>query len=382
MAVPTVTVSGTALSVDAAGTPIAANLTGGVAGDIAVVFIALDQASPATITANGAGWTKRVDVTSFDLAWPTDATTGIQGASLTTVTLSGTLWRASTDGVALAHTSEVIGGQTYAVYTQYDFVATTQFVYLDVPYIKFVRCRFACSGTVNNTSAMVQGPVELSAVIFEDCSFDGGATAHNRGVQSDHGDITVRRCNFQRCGNAAVEKNDTSGLSSLDVSDSYITEVKGWPPSEHVDGLQIGAGRNFTARHNTIWIQPYNGADGDTANVSNSCIGCWAELGHVTGDVLITDNQMSGGGSIMYVEQKAGFLFQGTVTVSNNRFIRDHFASLQGAQYNPTTGHAAVWFVLAPPGRPASLSGAGTGWTGNTWENGVIVTLAEAITST
>lgn len=367
MAIPTVTVSGTAVSTDAAGTPIAANLTGGVAGDIAVVFIALDQNLPATITANGSGWTKRADVVSYALAWPDDTNTGVQSASLTTVTLSGTVWRASTDGLGITSTTEVIGGNTYVVYTQYSFAGTTQYLYLDVPYVKFVRCKFHDTGAVNNTSALVQGPIELLSAIFEDCTFDGGGAGgtRNRGVSADHGDITVRRSRFQFCGEAAIEKNDTSGLWSMDVSDSFITEDRGWPPAQHVDGLQMGGGRNFTARHNSILIAPYGGATGDQTYVSNSCIGLFAELGHFTGDVNIINNIVDGGGACFYIQEKASFRFQGAVNVTANVIWRSLNGEIPGG---------AVFFILYPNGLPAALN-----WAGNAYDDGTSLSLAQAV---
>lgn len=364
MAVPTVTVSGTAVSTDAAGTPIAANLTGGVAGDIAVVFIALDQNLPATITANGSGWTKRADVVSYALAWPDDTNTGVQSASLTTVNLTGTLWRASTDGANIASTTEVIGGQTYVVYTQFDFVSTTQYLYLDVPYIKFVRCRFTASGVVNNTGAVVQGTSTMNAVIVEDCTFDGGFSNRNRGLHSDHGDITVRRSRLTHCGEAAVEKNDTTGLWSVEVSDSFITEDQLWPPGQHVDGLQMGGGRSFTARHNTILIAPYGGSNTDQTYVSNSCIGLFAELGHFTGDVTIDNNIVAGGGACFYIQEKASFHFQGAVNATANVIWRSLNGNIPGG---------AVFFVLYPNGLPPALN-----WSANAYDDGTSLSLAQA----
>lgn len=121
----------------------------------------------------------------------------------------------------------------------------------------------------------------------------------------------------------------------------------------------MGAGKDFIARRNTIHIEPYGATDGDTNYVSNSCIGLWAELGDVTGTVLIEGNHLAGGGCLMYIEQKAGFRFKGSVTVSGNVFDRTRFPALGG--------NAAIWHDVAPLGNPPLT------WTGNKYEDGTTI---------
>src|SRR5258706_2913180 len=84
MAVPTVAGTGTNTSTNANVTPLSANLAAGITGDIVVVFIAADGGM--NVTANGAGWTKQVDVIGSPppSSFPTIANTGIpSGTSLT-----------------------------------------------------------------------------------------------------------------------------------------------------------------------------------------------------------------------------------------------------------------------------------------------------------
>lgn len=308
-------------------------------------------------------------------AYPTNANTGVPtGTAMTTIAVGAAVWRTTVDG-ASGFTTEVIGGNSYKVYTAKAFTGTTGYIYLDDPWVKFVNCRFTWTGQISNTLSMVQGSSALAALIANDCSFDGGTAFHNRGIWSDYGHITILRGNFQHNGNSCVEKNDRSGVGDFIVTDSYLVESKGWPPADHADLLQVGGARNVTIQHNTMWMEPYGATDGDTSYISNSCIGCWAELGNVSGNVLIDNNQMAGGGSIMYVQPKAPYVFQGTVTVSNNRFDRAHFPSLQGAGFTPTTGHGTQWFMLYPT-YPSQLS-----WTNNKFEDGSTVTLATAVSS-
>ena len=139
----------------------------------------------------------------------------------------------------------------------------------------------------------------------------------------------------------------------MEVRDCYLFEPQGWNPSDHVDGIQVGGGRNVTIVNNTVLITPYGGTDGDTDYVSNSALGLWAELGNVTGTVLVDHNYLAGGGRIMYLEQKSPYAWQGPVTVSDNVFDREF------------TKHGGIWGVLYPDGLPDNLA-----WTGNTWEDG------------
>lgn len=370
MAAPTVTVSGTALSTDAAGTPIAANLTGGVAGDIAVVFIALDQNIAATIAANGSGWTKRVDVVSSVLAWPSNTTTGVLGASLTTVAVAATVWRTSVEGLGIASTTEVIGGQTYTVFTQFDFQATSGYVSIDTAYVRFVRCKFDATIATVNAQGVVQLAAACTAAIFDDCTFDGGATPRNATIGSvfHSGGVTVRRGNFSNFGDAAVAVYDGTGLASIDISDSYLVSAKGWPPALQPTVLRMSGGATFTATHNTIALEPYGGTDGDMAYISGVCFAVYANDGPFTGAVTIANNRVAGGRWCIYLNQQA-YNFAGSVSITANVFDRTAFASI------PVK--AAITNTLLPSGAGVMFP-AGLSWTANTWEDGVVLTLAAA----
>ena len=94
----------------------------------------------------------------------------------------------------------------------------------------------------------------------------------------------------------------------------------------------------------------------------NSALGLWAELGNVTGTVLVDSNYLAGGGRIMYLEQKSPFEWQGPIVVTNNMFDR------------ALTGHGGIWGVLFPDGLPANLT-----WVDNNWEDGTAVSLGAAI---
>ena len=199
-------------------------------------------------------------------------------------------------------------------------------------------------------------------LVIEDSDFDGGPS-HNRGVHGDFSDIVISRSEFTRFGNAGVEMNNRSGTASLTVEDSYFYEPKGWNPSDHVDGIQVGGGGNVTIRHNTVLIELYGGATGDTSYVSNSALGLWAELGNVTGAVVVDHNLLAGGGRVIYLEQKSPFAWLGPVSVTNNVFDT-RFGALGG-----------VWGPLAPIGLPSQFN-----WSNNTWANGVSLSVQQATT--
>jgi hypothetical protein len=260
--------------------------------------------------------------------------------------------------------TETIGGVSYKVFDGYIFDTGTsgQYFSVDDPNVLFRNVRFTTSGQVSNTSAMVQQASGNQLLVIEDSEFDGGPY-HQRGIQGDYGNVTVRRSRFTRFGNAGVEMNNRSGTASLVVEDSYFYEPKGWNRSDHVDGIQVGAGRNVTIRHDTVLIEPFGGAAGDTSYVSNSALGLWAELGDVTGAVVVDHNLLAGGGRVIYIEQKSPYRWLGPVSVTNNVFDL-RFGALGG-----------VWGPLAPIGLPAQLS-----WVNNTWTNGVSLSLLQATT--
>jgi hypothetical protein len=156
--------------------------------------------------------------------------------------------------------------------------------------------------------------------------------------------------------------NNRDGDADMEVRDCYLFEPQGWNPSDHVDGIQVGGGRNVTIVNNTVLITPYGAREGDFDYVSNSALGLWAELGDVTGTVLVDHNYLAGGGRIMYLEQKSPFAWQGQIVVTSNVFDRE------------LTEHGGIWGVLYPDGLPANLT-----WADNTWENGTAVSLDTAL---
>lgn len=305
--------------------------------------------------------------------WPDATNTGVLGASLTTIVLSGALWRETTDGAGL-YTTEVIGGQTYHVYSNYWFQggSTGTYLYIDFAYIKFQTCKFTATVHISNTSALVQTAANCVASIFNDCTFDGGPF-HQRGIFDTYSNMTIRRCDFTKFGNSAAEKNDAGAATSFDCRDSYLHEVKGWDLGDHIDGLQCAGASSVTFAHNTVFVEPYGYTDGDTTpdNVATSCVNLAIDIGNV-GNVLIDNNYISGGGYCMYVREQ-GKVFTGTVVVSNNYFDRNHWTSLGGKAEVYGSGG-----VLNPTSIPAALSGGG--WQNNHWEDGSTLSYTVAIT--
>lgn len=282
--------------------------------------------------------------------FPTATSTGVlAGVGLTTSTL-----RRTTAFTNIP--TKTIDGVIYTWLKNYQFLFTNDYFYCDAP-TYFENCLFVSTGLVSNTSAMVQAnSVAKNALIFDHCSFDGGPY-HNRNAQSDYG-LKVYSANCTRFGNAAFEMNNRDGTADMEVRDSYLFEPKGWQPADHTDGIQVGGGRNVTIVNNTVRVTSHN-TDG---GASNSCLGLWAELGNVTGTVLVDHCLLSGGGKIMYLEQKSPYSWQGQVTVQNNTFSRE-FES-----------HGGIWGVLYPSGLPSKLA-----WLNNVWDDGTAVSLAQAV---
>ena len=250
-----------------------------------------------------------------------------------------------------------------AVYDGFDvdFGDSGEYIYVDVPCAVFRNSSFHTDAAVENTGALIQQAPENQLLIVEHSDFDGGPQ-HQRGVQADHAALIVRSSRFTRFGNAGVEFNNSAANADLEVVDSYLQESSGWNPEDHVDGIQVGAGRNVTIRGNTVLIPAYGDERKDTNYVSNSALGIWAELGDVTGTVMIDHNVLGGGGRVIYLQQKPPFTFDGAVSVTDNVIVR---------QYSPRGG---IWSVLYPEGLPANLQ-----WSANVFDDdGGAITLTAA----
>lgn len=316
--------------------------------------------------------------------WPDATNTGTLGASLTTVPVVGSLWRESTDGVGL-FTNQVIDGNTYNVYSNYDFQATTSLMYLDGvnPYIKFKTSNFYTSGLVNNTSAQVQTTAGMLGLIFEDCTMNGGSAYHNRNIEDGNAKLVVRRCNMTNFGNSSVEKNSAGGggnARSMEVRDSYFYEPRGWQQADHIDGIQTDGGiTDCTIVHNTVYVEPYGAADGDETYGPTSCINITAALGDIIGNVLVDNNQIAGGGYCVYCSTQGASFTGSTVIVRNNVFNRQRFSYLAPTYVSMWGKESANNSILYPTNIAPQLSaGSGAAWTGNTFEDGTPVTYAMA----
>lgn len=257
---------------------------------------------------------------------------------------------------------EVRNGTSYTVMDGYHFDSGPSGRYLAVDVARMIirNSRFSAQTGVSNTGAIVQVGADNDDLIVEHSEFDGGP-AYNRGVQSDVADLTITASQFHNTGEAGVEKNNPDGATSLTVRDSYFTNSPGWPADDHVDGIQVGGGKDVTIEHNTVLNPVYGGKQGDDDYVSNSALGLWAEIGNVTGDVVIKDNLLGGGGYTVYLQAKPPYSWRGTATVTGNVF---------DTRWSPVSGR---WGPLFTSGLPSKLT-----WSNNSYSTGAPLTLAEA----
>ena len=328
---------------------------------IAVVLavVAFEQAGaiPPNVLFRPAGAAASKPAVRLALRFPTAESTGVPpGTALKT-------WSGPLDTSSAQVPTETVNGMTCKIFDGYLIsMSGGSYFEVDSPCVVFRNSRFQTSGVVSNTGAMVQQGGANDYMGFAWCDFDGGPS-HQRAVQGDLADVAVTSSEFRRFGQAGVEMNNRSGTASLSVEDSYFLETSGWPRPYHVDGIQVGSGKNVTIRHNTVLIEPYGATQGDTSYVSNSALGLWAELGDVTGTVSVVSNLLAGGGRVIYIEQKSPDRWLGPVSIVNNVFDQ---------RYGPNGG---IWGPLHPRGLPAQLT-----WAGNVWSSGAPLSLNDALT--
>ncbi len=291
--------------------------------------------------------------------YPTAASSGVPGG----VALTSWPWALRTSAASVP--TEVKNGRTCQVFYRY-LVSLSGGSYLsvDTPCAIFRQSRFVTSGAVSNGSALLQQGNGNAYLEVTSSDFDGGPS-YQRGVQGDQADLVVTFSKFARFGEAGVEMNNRSGTASLTVEDSYFYEAPGWPGSYHVDGIQVGAGKNVSIRRNTVLIEPWGGTPGQTSYVSNSALGIWAELGDVKGTVIVDSNLLAGGGYAVYVQQSGPYVFRGAVFVTNNVFDQRF------------SGKCGIWGPLYTRGIPSGLQ-----WLGNAFSSGAPLSLALALTYT
>ncbi len=288
--------------------------------------------------------------------FPTSDTAGVPA----TVTLKA--WPStSMRSDAVTGTVQSINGLNWTVYDGYLIdIPAGQYFTVTSGNVLFRNSRFVGHGIPSNTSALVQGgPTNMW---FD--KIDVLANGYARGIQSDTANITVTGSKFINTTNAGVEKNDRNMASDYTVTDNYISTDCSWTtkdPGSHTDGLQWGGARNVTVRNNTILVQV------GSSCISNSAIGGWAELGNVN-TATIDHNLLAGGGSTVYMEIKSPFTWN-SASFTNNVFDR-RWGGFGNNTPNVTSGW---WCSLYPRGLPAQLA-----WSGNTWENGAAVSLADA----
>lgn len=257
----------------------------------------------------------------------------------------------------------VVNGTSYTLMDGYHFESgpTGRYLAIDVAHMLIRNSSFTAQTQVSNTGAIVQAGTGNEDLIIEQSSFDGGP-AYNRGVQSDVSDLTVTGSQFHNTGEAGVEKNNPDGKTSLTVRDSYFTNAPGWPANDHVDGIQVGGASDVTLEHNTV-LNPVYGSDERTDEyLSNSALGLWAEIGDVTGDVVVRNNLLGGGGYTVYLQAKPPFAWRGPVVVTGNVF---------DTRWSPVSGR---WGPLFTSGLPRKLT-----WTANSYSTGAPLSLAEAL---
>ncbi len=260
---------------------------------------------------------------------------------------------------------EQVDGRPCVVFDGFDIdlADSGDYLYVDLPCAMFRNTRFRTNSVVSNTSAIVQQANGNDLLIFDHCDFDGGPF-HQRGIQANWADLLVLDSRFVRFGNAAAEFNDEAATHDFTMIGNYAEETAGWDPSDHVDGLQVGAAGSVTIRGNTVLVTPYGDDSRNTDYVSNSAVAIWAELGDVTGSVVVEGNLLAGGGHVMYLEQKPPYVFRGPVVVKDNVVDR---------RYTPVGG---IWGVLADTSLPGDLS-----WVDNQFDDGSPISLQSAIAS-
>lgn len=304
--------------------------------------------------------TPAVPAPAPSVGFPTAASTGVPAGTALKV------WPGSWTTSSAALPTTTFNGMTYRVIDGYvfDAGASGQFLAVDDAYVIIRNSRFVTTSASSNGGAMVQVRSSNRSMILQNSELDGGP-AWPRGIQSDTGDLVVSGNRFHNTGESAVEKNDPNSASSLTVTDNYVTVDKGWPGALHVDGIQVGDAKNVTIRHNTVLIQPYGGAEGNTSYVSNSAVAVWAEGGNgIQGTVIIDNNLLAGGGRTIYVQQKSPYPWAGAVTITNNSFDVRFGAN------------ASVWGPLYPSGLPANLA-----WSANSFSDGRAVSITGALSN-
>jgi hypothetical protein len=295
--------------------------------------------------------------TGVGASWPTATTTGVPAGT----GLSGWTWALRTSAAPAPTTT--INGMTCKVFDGFNIVLSgSQQLSIDSPCVVFRRTKFTTTGVVSG--AMVMQGKANKYMEFSKSEFDGGPS-FQRGLLVFYADAVVKSSKFTRFGEAGVELENSTGTASLTVQDSYFYEAPGWPKADHVDGIQVGTGKNVTIRHNTILVSAWGGATGDISHGSNSALGLWAELGNVTGTVVVDNNVLAGGSYSIYAEQKSPYTWQGPVSITNNVFDQQ-FSSLGG-----------IWGVLYPNRLPAQFT-----WSGNRFSSGVAISLAQAMAMT
>ncbi len=317
-------------------------------------------AKPTPTTAKPVTNTTAAPAPAPSVGFPTAASTGVPAGTALKA------WPGSWTTSTAALPTTTFNGVTYKVIDGYVFDAGTSgnFLAVDDAYVIIRNSRFVTTGASSNGGAMVQVRSSNRSTILQNSELDGGP-AWPRGIQSDTGDLVVSGSRFHNTGESAVEKNDPNSASSLTVSDNYVTVDKGWPGALHVDGIQVGDAKNVTIRHNTVLIQPYGGADGNTSYVSNSAVAVWAEGGNgIQGTVIIDNNLLAGGGRTIYVQQKNPYPWSGAVSITNNSFDVRFGAN------------ASVWGPLYPFGLPANLA-----WSGNSFSDGRAVSITAALSN-
>ncbi len=328
---------------------------------IAVGALAACASAPAANTLPPQVAATTVETVTPDVrsAFPSAADTGVP-ADVTLRPWTGGFVLSEEEGV-----DEQVDGRDCVVFDGFDIdlADSGDYLYVDVPCALFRNSRFRTNSVVSNTSAIVQQANANELLIIDHCDFDGGPF-HQRGIQANWAALLVLDSRFVRFGNAAAEFNDEAATHDFTMIGNYAEETAGWDPSDHVDGIQVGAAGSVTIRDNTVLVTPYGDDTRSTDYVSNSAVAIWAELGDVTGSVVVEGNLLAGGGHVMYLEQKPPYVFRGSVVVTGNVIDR---------RYSPLGG---IWGVLADTSLPSDLS-----WVDNQFDDGSPISLQSAIAS-
>jgi hypothetical protein len=179
--------------------------------------------------------------------------------------------------------------------------------------------------------------VHGGSVRIEHSEFDGlKTTTHADDLGVSGSNVTVRWSTFRGLVNAMRLGDDSTAEHNVisDPNDVY--------PPAHSDGIEVYGGTNVVIRSNTIDI---TGGSGETGAVNIA-----TDFGDIS-NVLVEDNDLTGGTYSLYVRSARGHLVSG-VTVKDNRWHTPHIYGTHSVEPREAV---AVWSGNALDGRTLEM---------------------------